>query len=74
MTTQKDMVLEHMRQHGSITDLEAYNDYGIRRLAATIFKLRDEGYDITTENTQGKNRYGRTTNFATYSLREGTNV
>lgn len=72
MATQKDMVLEHMRQHGSITDLEAYNDYGIRRLAATIFKLRDEGYDITTKNTQGKNRYGRTTNFATYSLREGT--
>lgn len=33
-------VLEYIREHGSITDVEAYEGYGIRRLSARIWDLR----------------------------------
>lgn len=66
--TQKQTILEHLKQHGSITDLEAYRKYAIRRLGARIYDLRDEGYKITTEDTVKKNRFGKKTRFATYIL------
>ena len=64
--TQKQIVLDHIRLHGKITDLDAYNNYAIRRLGARICDLRAEGYKIRTENTKGKNRFGQVTNYATY--------
>ena len=66
--TQKEEVLEHLKEHGSITDLEAYGKYAIRRLAAHICILRREGYNISTIDTEGKNRFGKKTRFATYIL------
>ena len=66
--SQKQTILEHLKQHGSITDLEAYRKYAIRRLGARIYDLRDEGYKITSKDTVKKNRFGKTTRFATYVL------
>lgn len=68
--TQKDMVLDHLKKYRRITDLEAYRDMGIRRLAAVVSDLRSEGHMIRTENTTRPNRYGRRTTFATYILEE----
>lgn len=68
--TQKDMVLDHLRKYHKITDLEAYRDMGIRRLAAVVSDLRSAGHMIRTENTTRPNRYGRRTTFATYILEE----
>lgn len=68
--TQKQTILEHLKQHGSITDLEAYKKYAIRRLGARIYDLRDEGYKITSKDTVKKNRFGKKTRFATYVLEE----
>ncbi len=59
--TQEDKVLEHMRRHGSITSMDAFEMYNITRLSAKIFNLREEGYRIDTIRETSKNgtTYGR---------------
>lgn len=64
--TQKKRVLAHIRQYGKITSMEAFTWYGITRLADVIFKLRKDGYEIVTQETVGKNRYGEDCRYATY--------
>ena len=68
--TQCDRILRHMKDYGSITSLEAMNEYGIMRLASRINDLRAEGIAIVSEVKTGKNRYGETTHFAVYRLAE----
>lgn len=68
--TQKETILFHLQQHGSITDLEAYRDYAIRRLGARIWDLRKEGHKIVSKNTKAKNRFDEETHFATYYLED----
>ena len=46
--TKQEKVLIHLQTYGSITPLEALNEYGSFRLGALIFNLRKEGHDITT--------------------------
>lgn len=69
--TQCERILEHMQQHGSITQLEAMNDYGIMRLSSRVNDLKRAGYNITSTIETGRNRYGETTHFAKYTLQEG---
>lgn len=66
--TQKDIVLKHLRDFGSITSWEAFTEYGITRLSAVIYILRAEGYDIESETIKTLNRYGNPTRFSKYSL------
>lgn len=68
--TQCDRILRHMKDYGSITSLEAVNEYGIMRLASRINDLRAEGIAIVSEIKTGKNRYGETTHYAVYRLAE----
>ena len=69
--THKDRVLRHLRDFGSITSLEAFADYGITRLAAYIYLLRAEGYDIESVNECSENRYGDPVYYARYTLEVG---
>ena len=68
--TQCERILRHLKDYGSITSLEAVNEYGIMRLASRINDLRAEGIAIVSEMRTGKNRYGETTHFAVYRLAE----
>lgn len=68
---QRDMILNHLKKHGSITPVEAMNDYGCMRLGARIWDLRDLGYDIETKMETSKNRYGQTICYAKYILKKG---
>lgn len=70
--TQCDRILRHMKDYGSITSLEAVNEYGIMRLASRINDLRAQGIAIVSEVKTGKNRYGEDTHFAVYKLKEET--
>lgn len=45
---QKQTILKHLRDMGTISPLEARHVYGIERLASRIDELRQEGYRITT--------------------------
>lgn len=68
--TQKQLVLEHMLAHGSITSRDAFIEYGITRLASVIWKLKNEDcISIDAKNETLKNRRGVNINFARYSLR-----
>jgi hypothetical protein len=43
------LVLKHLQFHKKITSWEAITKYQATRLAAIIFRLKEEGHNITTE-------------------------
>ena len=47
--SQREAILNHLKRGDTITSLEALTDYGCLRLAAIIFDLREEGFDIQTK-------------------------
>ena len=69
MLTQCERVLRHLEDFGSITSLEAMQDYGIMRLASRISDLKEAGVPISKEMVKGENRYGEQTCYAKYTLR-----
>ena len=68
--TQKDRIIRHLNDKGSITALEAMKEYGIMRLTSRICELKDEGYNIRSEFVSAKNRYNEPVSFSKYSLVE----
>lgn len=72
--TQCDRILRHLEDYGSITSLEAVNEYGIMRLASRINDLKTQGVAIVSERATGKNRYGETTSYSVYRLPEKKKV
>ena len=70
MTNDRNTILMHLKQHGSITAMEATEQYGIMRCAPRIKELRDMGIAIKTEMVSGKNRRGTVSNFAKYILED----
>lgn len=56
--TQKEKVLKHLKEHGSITSWEAITKYHATRLSDIIFKLREQGYDIETINEKNADGAG----------------
>ena len=67
---QKELVLQYMRDFGSITPKEAYNQLCIMRLASRISDLKKDGYKIVTERETSKNIYGLESTYARYRLEE----
>ena len=68
-TTQKKMILEHLKRFGSIEPLTALREYGVYRLGAIIFNLRKDGENIKTETLKSKSRItGKPVHFANYIL------
>lgn len=66
--SQTEDVIKFMKEHGSITSMDAIKNFGATRLSAIIFSLRKRGYDIDTRMEVGKNRYGKTSEYARYVL------
>ena len=67
--TQKEMVLDYLRKHGSITTLESMKKLLILDLQSNIRYLRNEGYEITDEYITKKNIYGIRSTFKRYYLK-----
>lgn len=65
---QTQLIMNYMREHGSISNREAVIDLGVDRLASRIHELRQMGIEIETDTDCRKNRYGETTHFARYRL------
>lgn len=70
MKTQKEKIIEHIKNNGSITSFEAYMDLGITQLATRISELKEQGYEFETEWITKKNRDGAVVSFKKYSLKE----
>lgn len=67
-TTQKQRIINYIRQFGSITSYEAYADLGITQLGARIDQLKKEGYEFKTEWESSTNRFGERTDYKRYYL------
>ena len=55
--SQELQILSHMKQHGSITGLQALKQFGCYRLAARVYDLRHKGHEI--ESQRWKTRSGK---------------
>lgn len=66
--SQKEMILQHLKDYGSITSWEAIIEYGATRLSAIIYNLKKLGYGFLCEQVTRKNRYGKNTTFTRYHL------
>lgn len=65
---QTEVIKEHLDTWGSITPLEALQEYGIMRLASRINDLKKQGVVIRAETVHAKNRFGRPVTYARYRL------
>jgi hypothetical protein len=65
--TQREKILRHLQQFGSITPVEAIREYGIYRLAARISELAEE-YPIEATLVKGVNRFGDQVRYSRYRL------
>ncbi len=66
--SQNNLILEHLKRHGSITPWEAIAEYGCLRLGARIAELKEEGYDIRKSMEKAVNRYGKPVSYAKYFI------
>lgn len=66
--TQNDRILRHLTDFGTITQVEALQEYGIMRLASRVNDLRKLGHPIITERVDGVNRYGEKCHWARYRM------
>lgn len=66
--TQNQKILRYMKQYGSITPLDALQEFGCMRLAARISDLRRMGVRIKARTTASVNQYGEVVHFARYTL------
>lgn len=68
-----DRIVQYMKEHGveGITSKQAFEMFGVTRLAAIIFNLRHKRkMNIISEDTSGYNRFGAPVTFTTYVLQE----
>ncbi len=68
--TQCERILRHLQDFGSISSLEAMQEYGIMRLASRINDLKRSGHKIISITETSKNRYGEATHYSVYMLAE----
>lgn len=68
--TQKEMVLDYMRRHGSITTKECFERLGITRLSAAIYLLKQDGYQIAKTGVSRKAPNGRTKYFEIFWIQK----
>ena len=67
--TQREMVLQYLESHESITQMDAIQELGCTRLGARIWDLIHlDGISIGREMVTGINCFGRPTTFARYWL------
>lgn len=63
MKTQKEQIKKYLLSRKTITPIQALNKFGCFRLAAVIYKLKNEGLKIVTEMVTKDNK-----TFAKYKL------
>ena len=66
--SQKDRILQYIRQYGSISSWEAYKELGVTQLGARIDSLKKEGYEFRTEWESSINRFGDKTEYKRYYI------
>ncbi len=68
--TQRDRVLQYVRQNGFITSMDAFSKIGCTQVATRISELKSMGYRFRKERIYTKNIYGDDTHYDKYYLVE----
>ena len=68
--TQREAIIEYIKEFGSITPMQAFADLGITKLATRISEMRKDGMSFKIEMISIKNRYGKSVTYARYSFAE----
>ena len=71
--TQRERVIQYIKDFGSITRAEAFNELGIVELAARICELERMGYKFEKKTVYRENRYGEMIHFTKYTLKKDAN-
>ena len=56
---QREIILWHLQNVGTLTRAQALSEYGIIELPARIVELKKLGYNITSERGSSVNRFGK---------------
>ena len=67
---QCEMIINYIKEFGSITTLQAFRDLGCTRLASMINDLEKQGYKFRDEFVTSKNRRGVKVSYKKYYLEE----
>jgi hypothetical protein len=58
--TQCEAILKHLQTRGTLTPIDAFQMYGVFRLAARCYDLRVMGHDVVTlSETRGGKKFAR---------------
>jgi hypothetical protein len=69
--TQKEEILQYIKEHGSITPMGAFYDLGITKLSTRVGEMRKKGIEFEIVIEKRRNKYNtRTVRYARYSLRK----
>ena len=67
--TQRDIILWHLENKGTLTRAQDMGEYGIVELPARIVELKKLGYNITSTKGTSHNQFG-TVHFNIYKLED----
>ena len=66
--TQDQRLLDYLKDNKHIDPLQAWQELGIYRLSACVFRLRQEGWEIETEFKNVLNRFDEKCHVANYKM------
>lgn len=66
--SQIDRILAVLESGGTLTALDALEDFGCSRLASRITDIKRRGYPVASRMVQRRNRYGRLCLVAEYYM------
>lgn len=64
----QERLIKYLQRHKNITSLEAVEKLGDTRISATIFELRNKGYNIETIYIRVSNRFDEKCRIGVYCL------
>lgn len=66
--TQKEEVLQYLKENGSITTAECFSELFVLDLQSSIRRLKQDGHNILSKWIYTKNKYGRPVRYKKYKL------
>lgn len=68
--TQVEAIIKFIREHGSITPMDAFGQLGITKLATRVSEMIRDGYPVQKIREEGVNRYGEKTHYMRYWMED----
>lgn len=66
--TQCDRIIQFIEETGSITQMDALEQFGCMRLASRMCDIKKMGYAVEKKMEKSRNRYGEPISYARYTI------